>query len=160
MLTLYKIATIIVLLTIFFQDIKTRMVYWLLYAIFGVLGFLIMIEHQVFISAINSSMINLSIILLVISTIFIYARLIMRKEFLNTIGIGDLLLFFFLAFCFSNISFIILFVFSLLFSLILSILIKNKSDENTIPLAGYISLFFVFVYCLSFFDSFSYLFTL
>jgi hypothetical protein len=55
-------------------------------------------------------------------------------------------LFFVLAFSFSSISFIILFVFGLIFSLVLHLLLKKKSKHSTVPLAGYLSLFFSIAY--------------
>ena len=64
----------------------------------------------------------------------------------DTFGLGDLLLFIALAFTFASVSFIILFVFGLLFSLILHLLFKNKSKLKTVPLAGYLSLFFLVAY--------------
>lgn len=59
---------------------------------------------------------------------------------------GDALLFFALAFSFSSVSYLILFVFGLLFSLTLHLLFKHKNTHNSVPLAGYLSLFFFLAY--------------
>jgi hypothetical protein len=42
-------------------------------------------------------------------------------------------------------------VFSLVFSLVLHLALQYKNKEKTVPLAGYMSLFFGVVYAISFF---------
>lgn len=64
----------------------------------------------------------------------------------NTFGLGDILLFVALAFTFASMSFIIFFIFGLVFSLLLHLLLKHKSKLKTVPLAGYLSLFFSVAY--------------
>jgi hypothetical protein len=55
-------------------------------------------------------------------------------------------LFFALVFSFSSVSFIIIFICSLVFSLVIHLSVKQKSKYKTIPLAGYMSLFFLITY--------------
>ncbi|WP_452596852.1 hypothetical protein [Pontimicrobium sp. MEBiC01747] len=66
--------------------------------------------------------------------------------FKNTFGLGDVLLFIGLTLSFSTTSFIILFVFSLVFALVLHLFFKTKTKIASVPLAGYLSLFFASVY--------------
>jgi apolipoprotein N-acyltransferase len=56
-----------------------------------------------------------------------------------------------IAFSFSIVSFLFLFIFALLFSLLLYLVLKHRQTEKTVPLAGYMSLFFAVVYGISFF---------
>lgn len=148
-----KIIIILVFSLIFLEDYKDRMVRWFWYPIIGVLGFLIQkqyIETQlVFLNA----TINLCIITTVLLILWVYSKLILKKKLINqSLGIGDVMFFVFIAFCFSVVSFLVLYVFSLIFSLALHIFFKNKDTKHqTIPLAGYMSLFFIFVYGVSFF---------
>jgi len=154
-----KIILIIIFLLIFWQDSKDRLVYWFLYPLVGIVAFVIEGNRIGYLLAILTSLINLLLILIIIITGYLYSTLILRKKFVNeSLGMGDLLLFIFLCFTFATTTFIILFVFSLFFSLILHQYFKNRSDHKTVPLAGYISLFFAAVYLISFFIHPKYLF--
>ncbi|MDI1307437.1 MAG: hypothetical protein PSX42_21685 [bacterium] len=75
----------------------------------------------------------------------------MKKPLLKEVfGLGDVLLFIFITFSFSIVSFFVLFVFSLVFSLLLHFVLQRKQIDKTVPLAGYLSLFFGVVYGISF----------
>lgn len=148
-----KVLLIIVFGIIFFQDYSTRMVHWFWYPLVGFLGFFIQKEFvQTSVILINSG-VNLSLILTVLLILWVYSKIILKKKLVNeSIGIGDILFFIFLSFCFSVISFFVLFVFSLIFSLLLHFAFKSGSTKHkTIPLAGYMAVFFAFVYGVSFF---------
>lgn len=147
-----KALLIICFIIILCQDTRERMVYWFLYPLIGILAFLNQSYDSNYIIAGANSLLNLSLISIIIFVIYLYSRFFIKKGFIDkTIGIGDLLLFIFLCFTFSSISFIILFSFSLIFSLLLHLYFKNKVSDKTVPLAGYISLFFAVVYLASFF---------
>ncbi|WP_379852787.1 hypothetical protein [Flavobacterium zhouii] len=76
----------------------------------------------------------------------------MKKPLLKEVfGLGDVLFFIFMAFSFSIISFFVLFVFALVFSLLLHSVLQHKQIVKTVPLAGYMSLFFGVVYVFVFF---------
>lgn len=71
----------------------------------------------------------------------------MKINFLKeAIGLGDILFFLALALAFPTETFIVLFVFSMVFSLMLHLTVTRKQKESTIPLAGYASLFLIFIY--------------
>ncbi|AWI25293.1 hypothetical protein HYN49_04925 [Flavobacterium pallidum] len=73
-----------------------------------------------------------------------------KKKVLDHLGTGDMLMFLFLCFCFSVVSFFILFVFSLVFSLVLHLVLKTKYPRHqSVPLAGYMSVYFSAVYAIS-----------
>lgn len=153
-----KILLIIVLSIIFWQDYKERLVFWLLYPLVGIIGFIIQLRLTETTTAFLNSTINLCLVGTVILILLVYTRLILKQSLINnSIGIGDILFFIFLSFCFSVISFFVLFVFSLLFSLSLHVLLKRKKNE-TVPLAGYMSLFFIAVYSLTFFKNCNFIF--
>ena len=155
-----KVLIVFVFAIIFWQDYKDRMVYWFLYPIVGVLGFLIQLFYTDIYSLILNSAINLCFILTVLGILWVYAKLVLKQNLVNKgIGIGDVLFFVFLPFCFSIISFFILFVFSLLFSLLIFVILKVKNPKmETIPLAGVMSLFFGAVYISTFFVNCNFIF--
>ncbi|WP_258012193.1 general secretion pathway protein [Flavobacterium psychrophilum] len=143
---------IITFFTILFQDSKDRKVYWFLYPIVGLLTFFIQINESNFLISATNSMVNLAFVFIILSVCYFYAKLKFKKHFTNDVlGIGDVLFFIFISFSFASISFIVFFVFSLLFSLLLHLIFKNKNIDKTVPLAGYMSLFFGTIYMVSFF---------
>ena len=147
-----KMVVIITFFTILFQDSKDRKVYWFLYPIVGLFAFFIQINESSFLISVTNSMVNLVFVCIILSVCYFYAKLKLKKDFTNDVlGIGDVLFFVFISFSFASISFIVLFVFSLLFSLLLHFVFKNKRLDKTVPLAGYMSLFFGTIYIVSFF---------
>ncbi|MGN7811070.1 hypothetical protein [Flavobacterium sp. 22076] len=144
-----KLILVIVFAFVLYQDFKSRLVYWFLYPIIGVLAFAIQLQNLPVSIALTNLGFNLLfvVLILLVSTLYIKFR---NLDFNNTIGIGDILFFLFIAGTFSIVSFLVLFVFSLVFSLILHIVLNNKKEQATVPLAGYMSLFFGVVYAVSF----------
>lgn len=144
-----KILLIIVFAIVLYQDFKTRLVYWFLYPIIGVLAFAIQLYNVPSEIAFFNLGVNLLFVSLILGVSFLYTRF-RNLNFKNTIGIGDVLFFIFISGTFSIVSFFVLFVFALLFSLILHFVLRNKKEYKTVPLAGYMSLFFGVVYASSF----------
>lgn len=137
---------------IFFQDCKDRKVYWFLYPLVGILVFNLQIQSITIYPAMINVLINLLFVSLMILVCYLYAKLKLKKSFLNAVlGLGDILFFVFISFSFSFVSFLVLFVFSLLFSLVLHLVLKHRNSEKTVPLAGYMSLFFGVIYGIGFF---------
>ena len=157
---LLKIALIIVLGLITWQDVKERLVYWFFYPLVGILGFFIQKNFLQLDTIFTNSLVNLCLIVTVLLILWVYSKIILKKKLVNqSIGMGDVLFFITLAFCFSIISFYVLFVFSLFFSLLMHFLLKKSYKEHTtIPLAGYMAVFFAFVYCATFFMNCNFLF--
>ncbi|WP_420571666.1 hypothetical protein [Kordia sp.] len=133
-------------MSIFFQDIKERSVYWFLFLIVAcTAGYLY--YTQTFLALFwRTSIINIGVISMILLVLQTYAKLKLKTDLKNVFGLGDALLFLGLCVAFPIASFIIFFVFSLLFSLILHFVLKNRMQENSIPLAGYMSLFFISIY--------------
>lgn len=137
---------------VFFQDYKDRKVYWFLYPLIGVLVFALQIKAVSIYTALINSGFNLVFVSLLLFVCYLYAKLKLQKPLLKEVfGLGDLFFFVFIAFSFSIVSFLILFIFSLLFALILHFVLKHRNAEKTVPLAGYMSLFFGVIYGISFF---------
>ena len=140
-----KLILIFLLFTILYQDCKDRLVYCFLYPMVGILALVI----QYFILPVNSILLNiatnLTLVLFLLLVCYLYTKL-RKMEFNNSFGLGDVLFFVFISFTFSTISFFVLFIFSLFFSLLLHIVFSQKDREKTVPLAGYMSLFFGVVF--------------
>lgn len=153
-----KFFLILTLFLILIQDYKERKVYWFLYPIIGVLVYILQFDQNGFeVSIINSTM-NLCFVVLILLVAYFYNLIKLKLKFLKEVfGLGDVLFFAFISFSFATVSFIILFVFSLVFSLLLHEFFKKKSHYISIPLAGYMSLFFGIIYLLSFVVSISFL---
>jgi len=130
-----------------YQDIKYREVYWFLF-----LSLLIILGYTHYTNVLplhfkNAILINIGIILSIVSVLYVYTLIRIKRPFFKEVfGLGDALFFLAIAVAFPTISFTILFVFSLLFSLGIWFVIKNNSKHNTIPLAGYMSIFFMLIY--------------
>lgn len=152
------ILLVIVFGWILWQDCNDRMVYWLLYPLIGLMGLILqfLVTQNIYIILIQS-IINLILISTIILTLFVYTKIILKKNFYNgTIGSGDLLLFFCLCFVFPADAFIILFPCSIITSLILHLFLKKKYRAYTsVPLAGYMSLFFALSFLISLCTDFS-----
>ncbi|MBN4057923.1 hypothetical protein JYT34_00600 [Olleya sp. AH-315-K02] len=144
MLLIVKIILVVTLGLILFQDLKERQVYWFLFPLVGiscgVLHYFNTLPELFYLSVVMN-MIFTTILLLIV---FLYTKFKLKIAFIEAFGLGDVLFFLMVSFSFSTISFVILFICALIFSLIVHLTLKKNS--NNVPLAGYMSLFFVFTY--------------
>ena len=141
-----KIILTLLLIAICIQDIKDREVYWFLFPLTVILAGILLFKNSsagLFLTTIG---INLSFVSILLLSIWLYSSLKLKQSLFEVFGSGDLLLFLALIFSFSSISFFIIFVFGLVFSLTLHLIIKKNSKHTTVPLAGYLSLFFAISY--------------
>lgn len=141
-----KLLLIITLVFIAYQDINERLVYWFLFPLLGlVVGVLFYTETlpELFLVSI---LINLIIVCLFYLVIILHSFFILKKSFREVIGIGDILMFFFLIFTFSSVSFTVTFIGAIFFSYIIHLLLKNNLKNKTVPLAGYMSIFYSITY--------------
>lgn len=144
-----KLILILVFIIVLYQDFNNRLVYWFLYPIIGILAFAIQLYNLPLTIVFFNLGFNLLFVTLILGVSYLYVRY-RNLDFKNAIGIGDILFFVFISCTFSIVSFFVLFVFSLLFSLIVHLVLSDKKEEQTVPLAGYMSLFFGVVYAVSF----------
>lgn len=155
MIIVLKLILIVLFFLIFKQDYKDRMVSWVLYLSIGITNLILQLLFISWQSVIANSSFNIGFISLLILIMYFYSKLIKRQPLINhSIGVGDIFLFYSLCFLFPIITFMILFIFSLVFSLLLHFLLKKKYNQhNSVPLAGYMALFYSVVLLLSFFTN-------
>ena len=137
-----KIILIVLFALIFIQDYKERQVYWFLFPLVALCsGFLFYTSTlpELFLVSIA---LNSSFIIILLLVVVLYAKLVLKLKVSETFGLGDALLFMGLVFSFSTVSFLTIFVFALFFSLVIHVMLKKYSKLKTVPLAGYLSLFF------------------
>lgn len=148
----FKFSLISIFFIILFQDYKDRKVYWFLYPSVGILAFVLQMDVVTIYSVLVNAGFNLLVVFILLLVSYLYASLKLQQPLLKEVfGLGDVLFFVSIAFSFSIISFFVLLIFSLLFSLLLHFVLQHKQAEKTVPLAGYMSLFFGVVYGISFF---------
>ncbi|MGS2765206.1 hypothetical protein [Sinomicrobium sp. M5D2P9] len=170
-----KICLIAVLGIIFYQDYRSRMVslplFILAILLFAGLHFF-RADRYVFWISIG---INLGFISIISGILYLYSRFKLRSAFINgSFGAGDLFFFVAIALGFPPVTFVVLFTFSIVFSLLLHIFPvprnlfkpvpvktgehisgKNPGEpQQTVPLAGYMALFFIVVFIYSLFSDF------
>lgn len=142
-----KIFLIIFLGIIFYQDIKFREVYWFLFPIIGILMSLIFIKATILNYFLLNIYFNIALVSFIVFILFLCSKIVFKKKFLNhSFGLGDLLFFFSFSLGFPSVTFIILFTFSILFSLLMHLILKSQKQIKTVPLAGFMSAFLIFVY--------------
>jgi len=139
-----KLILLITFGAIFWQDKKERLVHWFLFPIIAFCSGILIHENMIQELFILTSIINLLFVTSLILVIYFYSKFKLKTSIKNTFGLGDALLFIALSFTFSSVSFLVLFVFGLIFSLIIHLTLKTK--QETVPLAGYLSLFFGLTY--------------
>ncbi|MFC5048365.1 hypothetical protein ACFSTE_13510 [Aquimarina hainanensis] len=150
---LIKVIIIGVLGVIAYQDFKDRKVYgFVFFVLIGLLGVLHFqnVNHINFLYAV---LINLGVLIVIIGTLYVYNLIRIQRPFFEEVfGLGDLLFFLVLGVSFPTITFIILLVFSLLFSVVTWFVVKKRAKHNTIPLAGYMSVF-LGVICITYWNT-------
>ena len=128
---------------IFYQDYKTRSVVWPLFPCVLILGafysfyYTESLQKFVLNTGLNIGFFLLQIVLLKI--VFGFKRIINHK-----LGIGDILFILCCCFFFSPLNFLVFYILSLLFSLCVYFLWLNKSQKDSIPLAGIQAVFLFF----------------
>lgn len=143
---LIKVILITSLLLVFWQDLKDREVYWFLFPIIALISGVLLYKKLLPRLFYTTLTINLTFILILILVVYLYSKLKLKTSINKVFGLGDGLIFIALAFTFSSVSFLVLFVFGLIFSLVIHLAVKTKSKLYTVPLAGYLSLFFALSY--------------
>lgn len=133
------------LLIIAFQDFKERKVTILLLILGVILGGLLFYQKTLPELFLLSIILNFTFLGLLTVILFFYSRLVLKKELLKSIGLGDFLFLGILAISFPTITFLILFSTSLIFSLVLFLFLKPKLQDKTVPLAGFQAFFLAIV---------------
>ena len=133
-----------------FQDVRERMVFWVL---FPLVGLFLGLAHwyrstpEVFMVF---SLANLFFVTIILLVLWLYTKYIARKGYVNhSLGLGDILFFYALALGFPTLTFVVLFIAALIFSLALHLALGISKEQTTVPLAGYMSLFLMAAFLLS-----------
>ena len=142
MVVIIKTILILVLIVIFFQDIRSRRVYAFLFPLVAITSGYLYYTNGIPSVYMASILVNIVFISALLLSVLIYSKLILRKNILEVMGLGDILMFTALAFSFSSVAFIVLFVSALVFSLLLHLILSRIKNQGTVPLAGYMGLFF------------------
>ncbi len=132
---------IVCLSAIAYQDFKEREVSVFLFVLAVFFGISLFYLNAYMNFLLMNAGVNIFVITIIASVLYIYARFKMKKNLTETIGIGDLFFFFFLALSFPTMTFLVLFSTSLFFSLFLFLILKPNLKDKTVPLAGLQSLF-------------------
>ena len=144
-MTLLKLLLCSAFVCVVFQDLKDRYVYWFLFPLIGCCAGLLFVQETSATLFFETLSMNLVFIGVLIGLIFLYSTFKLKVKLSKTFGLGDGLLFIALAFSFAQLTFMIVFVFGLVCSLLLHLVLKKNKTE-TVPLAGYMSLFFALTY--------------
>ena len=121
---------------------KERKVFWFLFPIIAIASGVLLYKNVASEAFYSTLLVNFIFIILLLLVVFLYSKLKLKVSINDTFGLGDGLMFIALIFTFSSVTFLVLFVFGLIFSLALHLILKNKAKHTTVPLAGYLSLFF------------------
>lgn len=139
---LYILLTV-VLIVLFFQDIKHRAIDYILPILIFCIG--LIINHFYFHKEFNW-IYSLGFILVNMVAVTLYFSF-KSKQLVNPlkdlIGVGDIVFFIAITPFFLFKEYILFFTLSLIFSLLIFFCVKQFKRINTIPLAGYMSLFFI-----------------
>lgn len=147
-----KLITAALLCVIFYQDAKSRMVHGFLFPVTAILLGILHYVHVEKISFFVGIAGNIGFISLLIFVLFLYSKIRLKMPFINgSFGLGDLLFFYAICFAFPNFTFTVLFVFAVFFAMALHLLMRKRQRDKTIPLAGYMALFFAITFCTSIF---------
>ncbi len=141
-----KIICLFTLLAIFKQDFGERKVYAGLLLSVGIFMPLLYFLETNSASFLINIGVNLSIIIIIIGILYLYATLKVGQPIHRVLGFGDLLFFMIIAISFPITTFLVLFSCSLLFSLVLFLLIKPRLQDKNVPLAGLQALFFLLIF--------------
>lgn len=141
------LLSIFTLLIIFYQDLRTRGIYWFLpVVVAGLMYFTFPIAPSW-----EDVLINLGFLFLLFSALTIYLLLkhkVFVNPFENYFGLGDLLFLVALVTIGHPVFFMMLFIAGTLFSLLLSVTFIDLTKKN-IPYAGFFSLFLIGVILIS-----------
>lgn len=136
-----KILILIILLTIFIQDIISRSVYWIVFPLLIVLFVLLRIKNQSISEILQSILINCGFLLFNLVLVSLYFSL-KKATWINItkklLGWGDILFLTAIIFYLSTLNFIFFYLISLVFVLFFWLiwqLVVNKNNAH-IPLAG------------------------
>ncbi|MEX0275118.1 MAG: hypothetical protein AB3N16_12145 [Flavobacteriaceae bacterium] len=149
------ILTILSCTAIAVQDIKDRMVYWVLFPITGILLGSLYLQHSSLPNFVLNVSTHLLLVAVIIALLWVYTKFLRKQEFLNaSFGFGDVLCLIAFALGFPTVTFIVLLASGLCFSVLAFIVLNYFVNAITVPLAGFICLFLIGILLLSNFSAY------
>lgn len=136
------IVQLLVLLFVFYQDLKYRAVNWLAFVVLFVLGIYLSVDTVGAQDTLWNGLLNAGILSIQLLLVFLFYFLKSGKQVRiinNKLGLGDILMLIALVFSFSPVYYIVFVLASLVISLVVTLVQRN---HQTIPLAGYLGLFY------------------
>lgn len=134
------------LAVIFFQDWKQRQIHVALpVLVFAAAVWLGVQQNKITFQEIGC---NAAFFLVILSVLIVYMSVKQQRfsnPFQNYFGLGDLLFYLSVTPLFLLRNYILFFILSMLFAIMLQLLLRKKMQDNTIPLAGFSSLFLILV---------------
>lgn len=146
-----QILTLVACGAMVFQDLKDREVTWFIFPLIGMglaMAHLLRSTLSMFLISVLGNILLVSCILLLLWGM---TRFVLHKKFLDvSFGLGDMLFMYALALGFPTLTFIFLFVGSICFSLVALLVMKMFHKMETVPLAGYMGMFLIVVFLLTY----------
>ena len=144
-MTLLVIGLLICLVLIIWQDFKFRHIHIVLpILVFGISYFL----TNYILQNVKNILFNSLFLGITLFVLFAYVS-IKNKKLLNPFkhyfGLGDLLFFVAITPLFLIFNYILFFILSLLFSILMQLTLKKWISKDSVPLAGLVSVFLVFI---------------
>lgn len=145
---LLKIALILLLIFLFYQDIKYRAVYWLLFPAILILQFFMAIQYHNLTQFFSNGLYNIVFLCSQFLLLTVYFSIKNKKNiFITThyLGWADVLFLIVTGFSFSPLNYLLFYISSLFIILLLALGIsfKNQNQKFKIPLAGLQAVFFI-----------------
>lgn len=145
MLLVTKIILLLLFITVIYQDLKYRVIHFILLpVIFGVTLFK---QFEIFgYIDIKELIFNFLFIVVLFSVLILFYSVKYRKMWnplKESIGIGDVLFFFAVIPLFALKSLMLFFTLGLFFSILFHLLMNVFRKQETVPLAGYLSIFII-----------------
>lgn len=145
-----RILLITGLSLIFYQDLKERAVWWFLFPLFTLIAGYFHFTESLSWLFLPNILFNVAAVAGIFLMAFLYAHYKMKVNFLKeAVGLGDIFFFLGLAVAFPSEVFIVILVFSMIFALGLHAFVSPRKKSETVPLAGYASLFLIYIYVCS-----------
>lgn len=144
-----KVSIVFCLLVLFYQDMRYRLVYAMLFPVLMVLYLFYAYQHNFWTDVLSRIALNFSFLFIQFLLLILYFSLKSRKWVCLTqdyLGWGDILFLASLAFYLSPLNYLLFYVLSLFLILVYSLILSGGRATNArIPLAGLQALLFLLV---------------
>lgn len=140
---LIDILSIVILLFLAYQDVRSRGVSWILFPVLFLLFLLKTLQVKSVSQMLTYFGLNILMLLAVLALLTLYF-FIREGKIQNIVdrylGLGDICFWLVSAVCFAPVNFVLFFLASLILSLIIHLIVSQIQKDQTVPLAGYQSL--------------------